>query len=321
MATKKELEPKLNKSVEKEPSAQAAGGYSSAWQEKMDGIMTKIAERKPFSYDPGADALYKQHEDRYISGGRMAMQDTIGKAATMTGGYGNSYAQGVGQQAHQEYMKGLTDKIPELYELAYSRYADEGDALLDQYGLYADREAQDYSRYLDDRDHDYRLERDRVSDRQWQDSFDLDKAQLDRENALKDADIAASLGDFSRYEALGYNTSQAGHASGSDYKMSASEEDTLLSYLAEGDETGDFSNAVRYFDVLLEKGVPESVIERYMAFIPETWLDGEGLPEGTDTTVEEDAFVGPMPNAGIAFDDIKKGNGIAGGIRTTIARR
>ena len=194
-------------------------------------------------------------------------------------------------------------------------------ALLDQYGLYADREAQDYSRYLDDRDHDYRLERDRVSDRQWQDSFDLDKAQLDRENALKDADIAASLGDFSRYEALGYNTSQAGHASGSDYKMSASEEDTLLSYLAEGDETGDFSNAVRYFDVLLEKGVPESVIERYMAFIPEAWFDGEGLPEGTDTTVEEDAFVGPMPNSGIAFDDIKKGNGIAGGIRTTLARR
>ncbi len=288
MTTKKEQEPQ----------------WSSAWQEKMDGVLKEMEERKPFSYDAGSDPLYKQYEDRYRSGGRMAMQDAVGKAATMTGGYGNSYAQSVGQQAHQEYMKGLTDKIPELYELAYSRYADEGEDLLKQYGLYADREAQDYSRYLDDRDYDYRLERDRVSDRQWQDSFDLDKAQLERENKLKDADIAASLGDFSLYEDLGYDTSKAGTVLPSDYTMSASEEDTLFAYLAEGKETGDFTDAVRYFDVLLEKGVPETVIERYMAFIPESWLDRGELPERVDVDVDpEDPPKGEEPKTP------QKGNG------------
>lgn len=208
MATKKELEPKVNMTAEQSPAN--ADGYSSVWQGKIDDVMKKMEERKPFSYDPESDVLYQQHKDRYLSGGRMAMQDAMGQAAAMTGGYGSSYAQSVGQQAHQEYMKGLTDKIPELYQLAYSRYADEGEDLLNQYSLYAGREAQDYSRYLDDRNYNYQLERDAVLDQQWKDEFGRETARINRENKLADAEIAASLGDFSLYEALGYDTSKAG---------------------------------------------------------------------------------------------------------------
>lgn len=304
MATKKELEPKVNMTAEQSPAN--ADGYSSVWQGKIDDVMKKMEERKPFSYDPESDALYKQHEDRYLSGGRMAMQDTMGQAAAMTGGYGSSYAQSVGQQAHQEYMKGLTDKIPELYQLAYSRYADEGEDLLNQYSLYAGREAQDYSRYLDDRNYNYQLERDAVLDRQWQDNYDQEAARINRENKLADAEIAASLGDYSLYKNLGFDTSNAWTVLASDYTMSDSDEDTLLAYLAKGEETGDYTSAVTYLDVLLEKGVPDNVIDRYMNFIPKEWLIGEGLLEGDDVDVDED----------VCLNQDKTPSGIGGSGRT-----
>ena len=79
----------------------------------------------------------------------MAMMDTMGQAAALTGGYGSSYSQMVGQQAYQGYLQQLNDKVPELYQLALDQYNREGQELYNQYGLYADRENQDYGRYRD----------------------------------------------------------------------------------------------------------------------------------------------------------------------------
>lgn len=125
------------------------GGYQSQWQTQLDDTMKRIMNREKFTYDLNGDALYQQYKDRYITGGKMAMMDTMGQAAALTGGYGNSYAQGVGQQAYQGYLQGLNDKIPELYQLALDSYDREGDALMQQYGLLQDREAQDYGMFQD----------------------------------------------------------------------------------------------------------------------------------------------------------------------------
>jgi len=125
------------------------GEYQSKWQGQLDDTMSKITNRKPFQYDVSRDALYNQYKDQYVHNGKLAMQDTMGQAAALTGGYGNSYAQSVGQQAYQNYLTGLTDKIPELYQLALSKYQLDGDALKDQYALLSDRENQDYGRHKD----------------------------------------------------------------------------------------------------------------------------------------------------------------------------
>ena len=131
----------------KEVELKNAGAYSSQWQQKLDAAMDQILKRQGFSYDPNGDALYQQYKDRYIQGGRMAMMDTLGQAAALTGGYGNSYAQGAGQQAYQSYLQGLNDKIPELYQLALERYDREGEGLYRNYSLLGEREEQDFSRY------------------------------------------------------------------------------------------------------------------------------------------------------------------------------
>lgn len=129
--------------------------YQSQWQSQLDDTMGKILNREKFSYDLNGDALYQQYKDRYVNQGRMAMMDTMGQAQAMTGGYGNSYAQSVGQQAYQNYLQALNDKIPELYNLALSKYQMEGDQLKDQYSILGNQEAQDYSRWAADRDFGY----------------------------------------------------------------------------------------------------------------------------------------------------------------------
>lgn len=105
----------------------------------LDAVIEKILNREPFSYDFNGDALYQQYKDKYIQQGRMAMQDTIGQASAMTGGYGNSYAASVGNQAYQSHLNNLNDVIPELYQLAYDKYAREGDELNNEYAIAKDR--------------------------------------------------------------------------------------------------------------------------------------------------------------------------------------
>lgn len=131
------------------PAVQKPGAYESKWTDKINGSLDKILGRKDFTYDVNGDALYQQYKDRYIQGGKMAMMDTLGQAATLTGGYGNSYAQMAGQQAYGSYLQGLNDKIPELYQLALDKYSQEGDSLYKQYSLLAAQEGQDYDRYKD----------------------------------------------------------------------------------------------------------------------------------------------------------------------------
>ena len=124
--------------------------YVSKYGDQLSQMADDIINRKPFQYDINSDALYNQYKDQYVRNGNLAMQDAMGQAATMTGGYGNSYAQTTGQQVFQQYMAGLNDKVPELYNAALNRYQQEGQSALQNYGLLSDREAQDYGRYQDD---------------------------------------------------------------------------------------------------------------------------------------------------------------------------
>lgn len=200
-------------------SLQKPGAYQSQWQQSLNDAINKIQNREKFSYDLNGDALYQQYKDQYVLGGQMAMQDTIGQASALTGGYGNSYAQGVGQQAYQGYLQKLNDKVPELYQLALDQYNREGDDLYSQYALMADRENTDYGRYRDtmsdyntergyltdqynaERDYDYskysddrnfnygvfsddrnlqyQVDRDAVADSQWQQTYDEGVRQFD----------------------------------------------------------------------------------------------------------------------------------------------
>lgn len=124
-------------------------GYQSPWEDQLRETANKILNREKFSYDLNGDALYKQYKDRYTQQGRQAMMDTMGQAQAMTGGYGNSYAQSVGQQTYQGYMQGLTDKIPTLYQIALDKYTNEGNQMRDNMNLMQQQDEIGYGRYRD----------------------------------------------------------------------------------------------------------------------------------------------------------------------------
>ena len=123
------------------------GDYQSQWQGQLDSAMSQIQNRPAFSYDVNSDALYSQVAQNYLRQGRQAMMDTVGQAAALTGGYGNSYAQTAGQQTYQQYLQGLTELVPQYQQLALEQYRLEGEDLLNQYQLLLDQENRDYDRY------------------------------------------------------------------------------------------------------------------------------------------------------------------------------
>ena len=129
--------------------ASKPGAYQSRWDDELTSLYDQIRNRKKFSYDMGTDPLYQQYREQYQRLGRLAMQDTMGQAAALTGGYGSTYGEQVGQQAYNAYLQNLNDIVPQLQQQAYQRYQDEGTDLYSQYSLVKGREDTDYGRYRD----------------------------------------------------------------------------------------------------------------------------------------------------------------------------
>lgn len=123
------------------------GDYESDFTAQLDALYQEISSRPGFSYDPGSDAAYQSYALQYARQGRAAMADTLGQTAHLTGGYGSSYAQSAAQQSYQRYLQQLSDVLPQLQSAAYSRYRDEGDALLDRYKLLQGQDEEAYGRW------------------------------------------------------------------------------------------------------------------------------------------------------------------------------
>ena len=110
-------------------------------------LLDQINNRQKFSYNINEDGLYKVYRDKYVNQGRMAMRDTMGQAAALTGGFGNSYGQAVGQQAYDRALQSLNDVVPQLYGQALNVYEMEGNQLNTRYGLANDLVGEDWTKY------------------------------------------------------------------------------------------------------------------------------------------------------------------------------
>lgn len=174
--------------------------YPGTYDAQLVDMYNAIVNRDPFKYDLNADMLYQQYAQQYVNKGRLAMMDTMGQAAGLTGGYGSSYGQMVGQQAYNSYLQELNNMIPEFYDRAYQQYADEGDWLLNQYKLLGDLSDTEYARYSDDYNR-WLNERDYAQDLADQAYSRGYKEFEDRYNrGLDDAAFRAKVGDFGGYE-------------------------------------------------------------------------------------------------------------------------
>ena len=76
--------------------------YTSQYGGVISGLMDKIVNRQPFTYDFNADPIYHQFKDQFVKGGKEAAMNAVANASALTGGYGNSYAVTAGAQANQQ---------------------------------------------------------------------------------------------------------------------------------------------------------------------------------------------------------------------------
>ena len=128
----------------------AAPSYTSRYDAQILDLYEQITSRGSFRYDSATDPLYQQYRQDYVTQGRAAMRDTMGRAAALTGGYGSSYAQSVGQLQFNEYLQRLADILPETYGKALDAWEAEGKELERRYSAATALEQTDYDRYLDE---------------------------------------------------------------------------------------------------------------------------------------------------------------------------
>ena len=130
-------------------AAMQPGEYDSGFEDQLQALYDQIEGREAFSYDPEEDEVYRRYARLYAAQGAAAMEDTMGQAASLTGGYGSSYAQAVGQQAYDRYLGELAALVPELRQAALAEYRQEGQALTDRYNMLNQQEKAGYDRWQD----------------------------------------------------------------------------------------------------------------------------------------------------------------------------
>ena len=132
---------------------EAARENKPVWQDtygqQAGQLYNALQNRKDFSYDINTDALYQQYRDQYIRQGRQAMENTLGSAQAMTGGYGNSYAQTAAQQSYNTQLGKLRELTPQLYTQARQRHQAQTEQLQQRYQLAQAQRQQEYDRHRD----------------------------------------------------------------------------------------------------------------------------------------------------------------------------
>ncbi len=218
--------------------------YESKYTAQIDALLDGILNRENFDYSLNSDPLYQQYKELYVGNGKKAMEDTIGNASALTGGYANSYAVTAGNQAYTEYLDGLNSVALDLRDRAYEKYKDEGEKLIEDINVLRGLDGDDYEKYLGTleryyQDGSYLLDKlGSMSDREyeefvqsveaWENDRDyafkqyqdkLDRAEFEKELAFKKEEAKRDQANKDRE----YRASLAKKSSGSSASKSSGE--------------------------------------------------------------------------------------------------
>lgn len=120
----------------------------TSYSDQINSLMSQISGREKFSYDVDNDPLFQQALASAMNSGKSAMDDTIGQASALTGGYGSSYATSAANQAYNAFIEDAYDNLPQYYQMALDAYNAEGDEMYRQLDMYNAADEKDYGRML-----------------------------------------------------------------------------------------------------------------------------------------------------------------------------
>lgn len=266
----------LNGIIAKQPSA-----FQSQYMGQLSSILNQILGRGSFQYNAASDPMYQMYAQQYQQQGKQAMQDTMGQAAALTGGYGSSYASTAGNQAYQQYLTRLNDKQTDLYNQALSAYNQEGDRLQQQYSLLNDAYNNEYGRWQDENS-------------RWQNELANAQNRYDTERNF----------DYGKYQDdLNYWQSIA-NAENSQY---TNDRNYYYNYLMSMIQAGKTPSA----DLIARSGLSEEDVNALLSmYLPKSSGSGKKKSSGSGTTAKTNpnaaAIVGAVVNGTV------RGNGSSG---------
>ena len=185
---------------------------TTSYEKENDKVYNLIAGYGDFKYNLKNDPLYQTYKDIYLSLGNEAYERALGENSMRTGGLASTSALSAATLAKNKYNSLLAEKIPELYEKAYTKYKDSLSNLYKRLEANEKLDNTSYSRYRDDvkdyeNDRDYYYEKDKeindnlyksytdetnlaydISRNEKEDAFDLMEAQYKNEKLKSDAD-------------------------------------------------------------------------------------------------------------------------------------
>lgn len=176
---------------------EAAPVYNNRYDDTIQDLIQGILNREDFSYDPATDPLYQNYRKQYTREGQRATADTLGQAAAASGGIPSSYATTAAAQAGNYYAAQMTDKIPELYQLAYNQYLNDYNMQLSDLGVVQGAEQSDYDKYLNELN---QYNTDRAFDyNAWLDEYNMTKDQLQTAQGLEQLDYTKYLNELQQF--------------------------------------------------------------------------------------------------------------------------
>ena len=171
--------------------------YNNRYDDTIQDLIQGILNREDFSYDPATDPLYQNYRKQYTREGQRATADTLGAAAAASGGIPSSYATTAAAQAGNYYAAQMTDKIPELYQLAYNQYLNDYNMQLSDLGVVQGAEQSDYDKYLNELN---QFNTDRAFDyNAWLDEYNMTKDQLQTAQGLEQLDYTKYLNELQQF--------------------------------------------------------------------------------------------------------------------------
>lgn len=243
------------------------GDYQgSKWQGNIDSIGNKIAGYEDYSFNPETSELSQALRKQYAREIGRATEDTMANAAALTGGIPSSYASTAAAQAGDYYASQYVDKLMDVANLENAIYQSNFSKEMNKLAAMQDLEATEYQRYLDQYDrllseYNAGLNLDNLNESLYQNDVaqnnytnefnygqlldQVDWNNTEEEKALTNALTAAQYGDYSKLNALGYNTAE--------YEKKTKDAEALDRAITLA-ELGDYS-------ALKELGIDTSVLE------------------------------------------------------------
>lgn len=118
------------------------GTYKSRNTKELEDLRDKYIDQSE-NYDPTKDNAYQEYASMMRDQGNKAMESAMARASANSGGYGNSYAQTVGQQVLNDYSREIGAAQETYYDRAMNK-------ILNQMNMLENREAADQAAWEED---------------------------------------------------------------------------------------------------------------------------------------------------------------------------